>query len=123
VRPRSSRRLLLPLLIAGGLGACAGKRSGTPDDEPTLRSLAGREISVQQDAGIAGSEEQAIAAYRKFLEVAPGAPQRAEAMRRLGDLEMESADKRSVEATASSGPDYRAAIASYQGYLDRKSVV
>lgn len=117
MRPRSSRRLLLPLLIAGGLGACAGKRSGTPDDEPTLRSLAGREISVQKDAGIAASEEQAIAAYRKFLEVAPGAPQRAEAMRRLGDLEMESADKRSVEATASSGPDYRAAIASYQGYL------
>ncbi|HUG25933.1 tetratricopeptide repeat protein [Piscinibacter sp.] len=74
-------------------------------------------MDVAPDGGIAHSEEQAIAAYRKFLEVAPRAPQRADAMRRIGDLEMDSADKRSASADAPADPDYRAAITRYEDYL------
>ena len=74
--------------------ACAGKRTGNPPEPPTLKSLAGRQIDVQADAVVGGTEEKAIAAYRKFLEVAPNAPQRSEAMRRLGDLEMDTADNK-----------------------------
>ena len=100
------------------LAGCASKY-GTPDNAPTLKTLAGREAQVGPDSGIKGNEELAIAAYRKFLQVAPNAPQRPEAMRRLGDLEMASADTRSAdgETTKSGTPDYRAAIASYNDYL------
>ena len=100
------------------LCACASKR-GTPDNEPTLKTLAGRQVAVEKDAVVAADETQAIDAYRKFLEVAPKAPQRAEALRRIGDLEMDRAENRSVASpeSAASGPDYRAAIARYQEYL------
>ncbi len=122
---RSSNSLVLALAAAGLLAACAGKpaRMATPDNEPTLKSLAERgEMVVADDEGIAGSEEKAIAAYKKFLDVAPNAPQRAEALRRLGDIEMDAADTRSANASASAGasaadPDYRAAIARYEEYL------
>lgn len=117
MQPRSSALLLLALT----LGACSfGGRKGTPDNAPTLKALAGREVTIEADPGIEASEEQTIAAYRKFLQVAPNAPQRSEAMRRLGDLEMDLADNRSVngEATTQNGaPDYKAAIARYQDYL------
>lgn len=106
------------LLACGLLSACASKRSNTPEP-PTLKSLAGRQIDVQADQGVAGvgSEEKAIAAYRKFLEVAPNAPQRSEAMRRLGDLEMDTADNKLATGEGSGTPDYKAAIARYQDYL------
>ena len=107
------------------LTACASKRGATPDNEPTLRTLAGRSVDVVKDEGVKATEAQAIAAYQKFLDVAPAAPQRAEAMRRIGDLEMESADIRSASASpsgsasgpASTDPDYRTAIARYQTFL------
>ena len=113
VRPSHSLTLMMVCVLA----ACASKRGGTPDNEPTLATLKGRSVSVEKDAGVKASEEQAIDAYRKFLEVAPKAPQRAEAMRRIGDLEMDSADNRSANNQASDGPDYRAAIARYQEFL------
>ena len=117
MRPRNS----LLLLVVSGLAACASKRSGTPDDAPTLKSLAQREVVIAQDRGVEASEQRAIAAYRKFLEVAPRAPQRAEAMRRLGDLEMDGTDSRLARGegaqSTTGAPDYRDAIARYQDFL------
>jgi cellulose synthase operon protein C len=108
---------LAVLLLAG----CASK-SGTPDNEPTLASLVGRSVAVAPDAGIQVSEEKTIAAYRKFLETNPNAPQRPEAMRRLGDLEMDAADQRSASSAESanavvSDPDYKAAVTRYTDFL------
>ncbi|MBW8832433.1 MAG: tetratricopeptide repeat protein [Burkholderiales bacterium] len=109
------------LIVCASLGACSslvGKRTAsTPDNEPTLKTLSTRQIAIDKDKGIEGSEEKAIAAYRKFLDTAPHAPQRNEAMRRLGDLEMDSADNRSATGQAAAGPDYKVAIARYQDYL------
>lgn len=120
LRPSASTRLsAVTLAVALLLAACASKR-GTPDNEPTLKTLAGRSVDVVKDDGVKATEAQAIAAYQKFLDVAPAAPQRAEAMRRIGDLEMESADIRSASPSASGAaadPDYRAAIARYQSFL------
>jgi tetratricopeptide (TPR) repeat protein len=107
----------LTLLVVCLLSACASKQRGTPDNEPTLKTLASRTVTVEKDAGVAANPAQAIAAYRGFLAVAPKAAQREEAMRRIGDLEMDSADQRSEDAQATSGPDYKAAIARYQDVL------
>ncbi len=107
----------LSLLMVCLLSACAGKQTGTPDNEPTLKTLAGRTVNVIKDPGTPTLPEQAIAAYQGFLAVAPRAPQREEAMRRIGDLEMDSADLRSEDAQATAGPDYRAAIARYHDIL------
>lgn len=111
---------LLPLaLVIGTLVGCGSKKLAVPDDEPTLKTLSGREVQVAADNGIDVTPEKSIAAYRKFLEVAPQAGQRAEAMRRIGDLEMDIADDRL--AAGQTGPngaaDYRAAIERYQEYL------
>ena len=57
----------LALLIAIGLVGCASKRGGTPDDQPTIASLAGRTVAVERDAGIKVDTEKAISAYRAFV--------------------------------------------------------
>ena len=99
----------------------------TPDNEPTLKTLANRKITVDKEDVVAVNEKKAIEAYRKFLDIAPAAPQRSEVMRRLGDLEMDSADNDSLNRTegfahggtevAGAAPDYKAAVARYQDYL------
>jgi TolA-binding protein len=115
--PRPS--LSLSLLAASLLCACSLWRGGgTPDNEPTLKTLAKRQVNVDKDSALAASDEaKAIAAYRKFLDIAPQAPQRSEAMRRIGDLEMDSADTQSADGKAAAAPDYKAAIARYQEFL------
>lgn len=106
----------LTLLAIGLLAACAGKRDRVADNEPTLKTLANRTVTVQPDQSpMASNPAQAIEAYRQFLAVAPKASQRVEAMRRMGDLEMDRADF--PEAGATADPDYRAAIARYQEFL------
>lgn len=115
MRPSNSLALIV---AAAALAACASKKPGTPDDEPTLKTLAGRTVEVGPDPGIKTTPEETIAAYNKFLEIAPKAAQRPQAMRRLGDLEMDAADNKAADGqTASGAPDYKAAIARYQDYL------
>ena len=111
-------RTALLLAVAASLASCSMfgfGRKGTPDNEPTLKTLAGREVTVERDRTVVATEAQAIDAYRKFLEISPRAPQRSEAMRRIGDLEMDLADNRS--ANGSEAPDYKAAIARYNDFL------
>lgn len=107
--------------LALTLAGCSSQPARAPgDDQPTLKTLAGREHAVAPDPGIAGNEEQAIEAYQRFLKVAPNAPQRPQAMRRLGDLAMDAADNRfanSASGTGAADPDYKAAIARYEDYL------
>ena len=110
---------LLAVLIAGGLCACAGPKKLPGDDQPTLKSLQGRTVSVDVDRKVKSDEAKALAAYQEFLKAAPKSAYVPDAMRRLGDLEMDSADNRL--ANGETGPngaaDYRAAIARYQDYL------
>ncbi|MFL6698877.1 MAG: tetratricopeptide repeat protein, partial [Vitreoscilla sp.] len=130
MRTSPDRRLVAPrprtlavLLLTSSLGACSmfhfGQKPGTtPDNAPTIQSLLKREIVIEPDPGIPANEDKAIAAYRDFLAVTPDATQRAEALRRLGDLSMTSADNaNAVTPTPSGTPDYTAAIAQYRDYL------
>ncbi|MDP2004600.1 MAG: tetratricopeptide repeat protein [Rubrivivax sp.] len=115
-------RLTLLALAAGAtltLAGCAGRKTLPGDDQPTLASLGARTVAVVPDDVTGVAEEQTIAAYRQFLQAAPNAPQRPEALRRLGDLEMDRADRVAAEATAATGaePDYKPAIARYEEFL------
>ena len=89
-----------PVALAVLLAACASKPTGTPDNEPTLASLGTRKVDVKPDRVLAATPEQAAAAYQRFLDSAPRAPQRAQALRRIGDLAMDSADNRSARAAS-----------------------
>lgn len=117
-RSEFAMRPLLVLMLVGLAGCASQKKTLPGDDEPTLASLAGRTVEVPQGKRIVANEEQTIAAYRKFLEVAPKAPQRGEAMRRLGDLEMDLADSRAAAGQGpATGPDYGAAVKRYEEFL------
>lgn len=112
--------VLAPVALAVLLAACSSGKRPPGDNQPTLASLSKREVKLPPDPGVQVAEEQTIAAYRNFLAAAPKAPQRSEALRRLGDLEMDRADKAAgdgLATTANGAPDYKAAIAQYQEFL------
>jgi len=88
----------LALLAAAALAGCAG--TAPPAPAPTIKTLAARPLVLAPDRGLKPSDEQTIAAYQDFLKSAPKDAQRPEAMRRLGDLEMDSADNRMADAPA-----------------------
>jgi TolA-binding protein len=109
----------LGALVATLLVACgSGPRKIAGDDAPTLKSLDQLQVVVGHDHGVKSDEEKTIAAYQQFLAATPKAAQRTDAMRRLGDLEMDRADTRIAAGQADGGPgSYRAAITRYQDYL------
>lgn len=74
-------------LVACLLTACVG----TFDDSGTLKSLEQRKVAVERDASIESNRAAAIRAYKKFLDAAPRDELRPEALRRVGDLEIENA--------------------------------
>jgi cellulose synthase operon protein C len=113
------------VLIALLAGCSSGNKRPRGDNEPTLASLRDRTVAVVPDAlerdgqkavRTPVAEETTIAAYREFLAAAPKAPQRPEALRRLGDLEMDMADRKAVDGNTEI-PDYKAAIERYNDYL------
>ena len=107
------------IALAASLAACSSNKRLPGDNEPTLATLRDRVVAIAPDKpenALVVAEAQTIAAYRQFLQSAPNAPQRPEAMRRIGDLEMDNADRRSADAGGDL-PDYKAAIARYQEFL------
>jgi tetratricopeptide (TPR) repeat protein len=124
-------RMLAVAALSGSLGACSlfggdgaigrwfgGDKAAKSDNAPTLKALANRRVEIAPDPGIPSDENKAIAAYRDFLATSPDPKLRAEALRRLGDLSMASADNANATTpTASGTPDYGPAIAQYRGYL------
>jgi TolA-binding protein len=110
--------LAVALAVAALAGCSTPWRKSQPPEPPTLKSLAGRTFVVPPDPGVQADEETATRAYRDFLASSPREPQRQEALRRLGDLEMDLIDSRiSSGATAGTKEDYRAAITQYQDFL------
>ncbi|HEU0199598.1 MAG TPA: tetratricopeptide repeat protein, partial [Burkholderiaceae bacterium] len=90
----------------------------TEAEAPTLKSLESRTVEIAPDAGISVTHETAMMAYKEFLAVAPRDPQRQEALRRLGDLEMDRIDSKMAGGeTAEAAAEYRAAIERYQDFL------
>jgi len=117
VHPRA-RLLGAAALAAALLAACASPFRKTEPEPPTLKSLAAREYTPAPDAGVKVDEREAARAYRDFLAASPREPHRQEALRRLGDLEMDAVDTRMATGEAAgTTADYQAAIRQYQAFL------
>src|SRR5579862_2164985 len=83
------------LTLIGLSGMCSAAWAAQPAPQPptTIGDLPTRTIEIHTDAVVNGSAEKAMDSYRKFLEMQNTNPQlRAEAMRRLGDLNMEAGE-------------------------------
>jgi cellulose synthase operon protein C len=116
--PRRWKLLATALAAATLLVACGGKARLQSGEPPTLRALAGRTVNLDLDTPLRSNEDQALAAWRELLAANPPPAQRAQALRRLGDLEMDRSDSRALADTGPANPDYRAAVKGYQDYLN-----
>lgn len=114
--------LLRAIAIALGSAALAANVAAADRKKPTgtIKDLENREVQVTPDPPSGVSPQQAIEQYRRFLELQSSNPQmRAEAMRRLGDLQLEVDEGAHAEAAAEfSGLDTKEAIQLYEGLLN-----
>ena len=85
-----------PYLTVIGLAGICGPvwaAQKTPQPPTTIGDLPTRNVEIHTDAVVNGGQDKAMASYRHFLEMQNTNPQlRAEAMRRLGDLNMEAGE-------------------------------
>jgi cellulose synthase operon protein C len=88
--------------------------------EATIASLEDRTVAVASGGSIDGSAGKARDNYRRFLELVSADPDlRAEAMRRLADLELEAAQEKQLDAGAAAGQeDFDSAVSLFQQLLE-----
>ena len=90
-------RLLLALSLAALLGACGGTRA-LKDTGPAIKTLGSQKAPTQEDLPIVLSDpvevnpQRALDNYKAIMELAPDPQTRAEAMRRMADLQVEIRD-------------------------------
>jgi tetratricopeptide (TPR) repeat protein len=83
--------------VALDAGAAAPKKK-----EKTIAELAARPVVIQPDQKVEASTQRAMENYRRFLELQKTDPQlRAEALRRLGDLNIEAGEGERMAGEAS----------------------
>lgn len=111
MRRAESAALLATLALAG---CASGPLPG--DDQATLKALAQRPLPAVAPGRLPTDEQRALAAWQALLAAQPDTKQRAQALRRLGDLEMDATDAR-LDSQDGATADYRAAIARYQTLL------
>jgi TolA-binding protein len=84
----------------------------------TIQDLASREVQVDTAAPIDGSEAKAMESYRAFLDLASDDPVlKAEAMRRLADLQLDTTDAEQLQANVQSLGVVGSTIEMYQKLL------
>ncbi|HMB72546.1 MAG TPA: tetratricopeptide repeat protein, partial [Gammaproteobacteria bacterium] len=124
-----SSAILVPIIAAMAIWPFGRNKD---DTEGTIRELEEVEVAVETSGTLDGSEQKAIESYREFLELASEDPLlRAEAMRRLADLQLETVDGDQFAAdSAVLGSDagstvtlYEQLLASYPGYEKRDLVL
>jgi len=95
----SARRLTVLALIGAGfaLGAVGAEAS----KDATLKDLQKRKVEIRKDSPTDSNAAKAMDNYRRFLDLQKTDPKlQAEAMRRLGDLSLESGELERLEAEA-----------------------
>jgi len=111
------------LVTAVGTVFIAASFTVVAKDKPTgtIRDLVGKEVIVQPEPPGDIHPRQAAEQYRLFLERSGGDPRlQMEAMRRLGDLNVESDESsRGADVAAMSPAELREAIKLYEGLLTK----
>jgi len=95
----ATKHLVLLAALCAGLASAA-----TPPKkkEKTIGELTSRPVVIQPDQKVEASASRAMDNYRRFLELQKTDPQlRAEALRRLGDLNMEAGEGERMAGEAS----------------------
>jgi TolA-binding protein len=113
---------LLVLLAAAALWPFGRYRDRDREEpiEPTgtIKDLERSDVEVNTEARIVGSQAKAMESYRLFLDVASDDPAlKAEAMRRLADLQLESADAEELASNVQSLGSLGGTIDMYEGLL------
>lgn len=91
-----------------------------PKESETIKSLERRHVPLRSGEVIVNSADLARNNYREFLELVVDDPElRAEALRRLGDLELEATEAEQLEANLESlsGQSYDNAVALFEQLL------
>ncbi len=109
-----TRHRILVLLVAGCVAACS---AGGRDQSPTIGSLGDKPVEVRPSAPLEATGDKAAESYRAFLELSDDHELRAEAMRRLGDLALESTEARLADETGGEQP-FNDAIQQYESLLE-----
>jgi TolA-binding protein len=95
-----------------------GHRDRHNETTGTIKDLEGKAVEVDTSAPIEGSEAKAMESYKAFLEVASDDPQlKAEAMRRLADLQLDTADVEQLQSNVESLGSVGSTIEMYQKLL------
>jgi tetratricopeptide (TPR) repeat protein len=111
-RPIAAAILALLPLVAG---------SGTPAPAPTLKDLKRPPPEIRSGETVAPDPDRARELYRRFLELEAGDPAlRTEAMRRLGDLQLEAGDSARGETAGMGEAETREAIEIYTRLLEQQ---
>ncbi len=98
---RPARVQTLLVLLAAGVAAVVPLRltmAADTNDSRTIKDLESRPVAVQKDTKLDANASKAMENYRRFLELQNTDPQlRAEAMRRLGDLNLDAGEIERME--------------------------
>ncbi|MFO1465575.1 MAG: tetratricopeptide repeat protein [Steroidobacteraceae bacterium] len=83
----------IAILALASAGALAQNKA-----QPTIKDLENRQVEVKKDGPSGASADKTMESYKRFLELNAGDAQlRAEALRRLGDLNLESSEAERIE--------------------------
>src|SRR4051812_7450542 len=100
---RATNKLLAFAIAALCTGVAMDASAASRKKEKTIGDLAARPVVVQPDQKVDASSQRAMENYRRFLELQKTDPQlRAEALRRLADLNMEAGENERMATEASS---------------------
>ncbi len=114
------RAVIAMLASAALLGAGVPAGAREPKESETLKSLERRHVPLRSGEVIVNSADLARHNYREFLELVIKDPElRAEALRRLGDLELEATESEQLAANAEalSGSSYENAVGLFEELL------
>src|SRR5438128_8688800 len=92
------------LILAACLSAAALRSARAADSStaPTIKDLTSRRVEVRKDSKVDASAAKAMENYRRFLDLQKTDPQlRAEALRRLGDLNLDAGKLERMEKEVS----------------------
>jgi TolA-binding protein len=86
------------VLVACTAPACLSVANAADDSNKTIKDLKSKDLQIHKDSKVDASSSKAMDNYRRFLELQKTDPAlRAEALRRLGDLNLDAGDIERME--------------------------